>query len=65
MPPAPSDDSTQDDHAEAAPRSVRRVRRRVTTDPPPGSDPHPDPEPTRHGSQENDERMRRDKPPHY
>jgi hypothetical protein len=37
----------------------------VTTEPPPGSDPNPAPEPPRHAKTENDERMRREKPPHY
>jgi len=52
-----------------APRT-RRARRRVTTTAPPGSDPAParaplTAEPERHGSGENDDRLRADKPPHY
>ena len=43
----------------------RRGPRRATTLPPAGSDPTPLPEPPRHSSTENDERMRREKPPHY
>lgn len=39
--------------------------RRVRTDPVPGSDPHPTPEPERHAPHENDERLRGDKPPHW
>ena len=48
-------------------RSAKRVSkgRRVTTNPPPGSDPTPAPEPPPHPKGENDERMRGDKPPHY
>jgi hypothetical protein len=37
----------------------------VTTDPPPGSDPHPVPEPERHSSTENDEQLTRELPPHW
>jgi len=40
-------------------------RRRARTEPPPGSDPHPAPEPDRHDTRENDARLRADKPPHY
>ena len=43
----------------------RRAGRRVTTDPVPGSDPAPAPEPERHGSAENDARLREDVPPHW
>lgn len=43
---------------------VRR-RRRVTTQPVPGSDPTPAPEPARHGTGENDVRLRADVPPHW
>lgn len=39
--------------------------RRVTTDPVPGSDPNPEPEPSRHQPDENDERLRGDRPPHW
>jgi hypothetical protein len=46
-----------------APRA--RHRRRVTTDPPLGTDLTPAPEPPKHVRGENDERMRMDKPPHY
>lgn len=45
--------------------TARRVRRRVTTEPPPGSDPTPTPEAPRHRAAENDEQLRRDKPPHW
>ncbi|MBC7590137.1 MAG: hypothetical protein H7226_03705 [Salinibacterium sp.] len=40
-------------------------RRRASTQPPPGSDPTPLPEPARHATTENDEQLRRDKPPHW
>ncbi|MGK2939627.1 MAG: hypothetical protein ACSLFR_17795 [Solirubrobacteraceae bacterium] len=43
----------------------RRGGRRVRTVPPEGSDPQPTPEPPRHASTENDERLFGDKPPHY
>ena len=52
----------------AAPASApvrQRIRRRVTTPPPDGTDPTPAPEAPRHPGNENDERMRADKPPHY
>ncbi|MEX1078410.1 MAG: hypothetical protein WED09_04810 [Homoserinimonas sp.] len=42
-----------------------RIRRRVTTDPVPGTDPQPSPEPRRHPSGENDEQLQRDVPPHW
>lgn len=43
---------------------VRR-RRRVTTQPVPGYDPAPSPEPARHRDGENDDQLRRDVPPHW
>lgn len=43
----------------------RRRHRRVSTEPPAGSDPTPVEEPDRHDEGENDARMREDKPPHY
>jgi hypothetical protein len=46
------------------PRRVR-ARRRVTTAPPAGTDPSPQAEPERHALEENDERLRAEKPPHY
>ncbi|MFT4123117.1 MAG: hypothetical protein QM635_04715 [Microbacteriaceae bacterium] len=52
----------------AAGRAVvarRSGPRRAGTEPPPGSDPHPEPEPRRHAVTDNDERMRRDVPPHW
>ncbi len=45
-------------------QSVRR-HRRVSTRAVPGSDPNPQPEPARHSSGENDERLKADKPPHW
>lgn len=50
-----------DERATARPR----VRRRATTPPPPGSDPAPLPEPERHSLDENDDRLKAEKPPHY
>jgi hypothetical protein len=43
----------------------RPKRRRVTTEPVPGSDPNPAPEPPRTSGRENDERLKADKPPHW
>lgn len=52
--------------AVASPLVVRRRGgRRVTTDPVPGSDPSPAPEPERHAAGENDARLRADVPPHW
>jgi hypothetical protein len=48
-----------------APASRRRRHRRVTTAPPPGSDPEPLAEPERHELTENDDRLKQEKPPHY
>ena len=42
-----------------------RQRRRVTTDAVPGTDPAPSNEPARHVEGENDDRLKRDKPPHW
>jgi hypothetical protein len=42
-----------------------RPRRRVTTQPVPGSDPAPVSEPPRHGHGENDARLLGDRPPHW
>ncbi|MET0161202.1 MAG: hypothetical protein ABW204_00975 [Microbacteriaceae bacterium] len=53
-----------DSPSEQAPRA-RRPHRRVRTEPVPGSDPNPAPEPRRHTSSENDARLRADKPPHW
>ena len=46
-------------------RKHQRKHRRVKTDPVPGSDPNPQPEPPRHSDSENDERLKADKPPHW
>jgi len=51
--------------ADAEPQRRPRVRRRVTTEPVPGYDPSGVPEPPRHAEGENDERLKRDKPPHW
>ncbi len=52
------------DHSESG-RKPKRKHRRVTTQAVPGSDPTPDPEPPRHSANENDERLKADKPPHW
>jgi len=43
----------------------RHRGRRVTTEPPAGSDPNPAPEPPRSTGTENDARLKADKPPHW
>lgn len=48
----------------ARPKRVRK-HRRVSTDPVPGSDPNPQPEPSRYSGEENDDRLKADKPPHW
>jgi hypothetical protein len=62
--PQPDPDPVGDGIAPRPPRP-RRVRRRVTTDGPPGTDPAPSSEPPRHAHDENDLRLRDEKPPHY
>lgn len=59
-----------DEDAPGGAGAPRRVRRRVTTAPPPGSDPAPSrepatAEPARGSGTENDDRLAADKPPHY
>lgn len=49
----------------AEPRRRPKHRKRVTTEPQPGVDPTPSSEPPRHALDENDRRLREDKPPHY
>jgi hypothetical protein len=44
---------------------VQRTHRRVQTGPIAGTDPTPQPEPERHAENENDERLKADKPPHW
>jgi hypothetical protein len=61
----PSEPSHRADVPDDVPAGRGRHRRRVTTDPPAGSDPAPAPEPPRHASTENDEQLKRDKPPHW
>lgn len=56
--------SRQGDAAAAVPR-IKRSPRRATTQPVPGSDPRPAPEPARHTLTENDDRLKAEKPPHY
>jgi len=43
----------------------RRKHRRVTTQPVPGTDPNPTPEPARSTGTENDARLKQDVPPHW
>ncbi len=47
------------------PGGTGRRHRRVTTQPVPGSDPSPAPEPARHRDGENDAQLLRDVPPHW
>ena len=65
--PSAGGDATGDatDEAGAARASGTRRRRRVTTEAVPGSDPTPQNEPARHLDNENDERLKADKPPHW
>ncbi len=46
-------------------KSHERKHRRVRTEAVPGSDPNPAREPDRHSENENDERLKADKPPHW
>jgi hypothetical protein len=48
-----------------APTPRDRPRRRVTTEAIAGSDPNPQKEPPRHAENENDDRLKADKPPHW
>lgn len=59
----PEHRAEDNDHIAADDRPRRR--RRVTTEPPPGSDLTPEPETGRHAATENDEQLKRDKPPHW
>ena len=56
----PSDDDPVVEPVETGPK-----HRRVTTQPPDGSDPTPSAEPPRHRLDENDDRLNAEKPPHY
>ncbi|HEU4808228.1 MAG TPA: hypothetical protein VFT01_08185 [Homoserinimonas sp.] len=60
-----SGDEPVPDDASDAEKPRRRIRRRVSTEPAPGTDPHPAPEPRRHASGENDDQLKRDVPPHW
>lgn len=55
------------DEPEVEPVETRRPRhrRRVTTDVAPDVDPTPTSEPPRHREDENDDRLKAEKPPHY
>jgi len=61
----PPESAAPGNDAAAQPARRARVRRRVTTAPVPGTDPNPSPEPTRHAENENDDRLKADKPPHW
>ncbi|EPR76585.1 hypothetical protein ADILRU_1070 [Leifsonia rubra CMS 76R] len=63
----PGDENPGDEYGERddAQPAKGKKRRRVTTAPPEGSDPHPRAEPLRHPANENDERLKGDKPPHW
>ena len=54
-----------DDHSAVEPEKPKKKPRRVRTAPPEGSDPHPEPEPKRHVSTENDTQLKQDVPPHW
>jgi hypothetical protein len=63
-----SDTRPRDDEAHepvVGPVETGPRHRRVTTEPPDGSDPTPSSEPSRHRLDENDERLNAEKPPHY
>lgn len=64
--PPPDPDPVGDGIAPTpAPPRPGRHRKRVTTDAPPGTDPTPSSESPRHALDENDQRLRDEKPPHY
>jgi len=60
--------ASQGDDVSASPAASsqsRRKHRRVTTEPVPGTDPNPAPEPPRGTGTENDARLKQDVPPHW
>jgi hypothetical protein len=62
----PDSDPADPDVAEGdEPPRRPKHRKRVTTEAPPGTDPTPSSERPRHALDENDQRLREDKPPHY
>ncbi|MGN8049675.1 hypothetical protein ACTJKO_08270 [Curtobacterium sp. 22159] len=63
--PAEPEETSPATAATVRPGGAVRARRRVTTQPVPGSDPAPAPEPARHREGENDDQLRRDVPPHW
>lgn len=63
MAPAAPEEPPESNPGEPEPR--RRTRRRASTKAVPGSDPTPQKEPPRHSENENDERLKRDTPPHW
>ncbi|HWM34270.1 MAG TPA: hypothetical protein VNR36_08545 [Pseudolysinimonas sp.] len=60
----PAEDAEPAEPSGAATRRPKH-RKRVSTDVPPGTDPTPSSEPPRHALDENDQRLRDEKPPHY
>ena len=63
-PPGPAQ-AADGGETDVRPGGTGRRRRRVTTQPAPGYDPAPGPEPARHRDGENDARLRGDVPPHW
>jgi hypothetical protein len=64
-PEEPTASNSDEPAPEPAPKRAVRRRRRVTTKAVPGSDPTPQKEPPSHAENENDERLKRDTPPHW
>jgi hypothetical protein len=58
-------DAAETEKAADAETPRPRIRRRVSTEPVPGTDLHPAAEPRRHASGENDDQLKRDVPPHW
>ena len=53
------------DSENEAPRTGEKKRRRAQVPPPEGTDPHPEGEPDRFSDDDNAERLKGDKPPHW
>lgn len=62
--PAQEQTRENDSKSENGPKRARR-HRRVSTELVRGSDPNPQPEPPRHAGNENDDRLKAEKPPHW
>jgi len=54
-----------DSSKEASGKPGGKKRRRVSLPPPEGTDAHPEPEPERFSGDDNTERLKGDKPPHW